>query len=127
KKKRIMRVLSKYRFTWYMYSFIPNGLIRMSKKLGSYVKKAKKVLTKRSYINKFYYARLCKQKPLDEHAILFESFHGKALTDSPFAMMQQIAKDTSYKLYYTTTKAKKEEHTALLKEYGINATLVCLG
>lgn len=127
KKKRIMRVLSKYRFTWYMYSFIPNGLIRMSKKLGSYVKKAKKVLTKRSYINKFYYARLCKQKPLDEHAILFESFHGKALTDSPFAMMQQIAKDTSYKLYYTTTKAKKEEHATLLKEYGINATLVCLG
>ena len=49
------------------------------------------------------------------------------MTDSPFAMMQQIAKDTSYKLYYTTTKAKKEEHATLLKEYGINAILVCLG
>lgn len=127
KKKKITGILSKYKFVWYLYILIPNKVIELFKRIGKYVRIIKKVFTKKSYINKFYYASLCKKKPIKENQVLFESFHGTTLGDSPFAMMEELLKEGGYKIYYTTSKKKKDAHEKLLKKYNYNVELVTLG
>lgn len=127
RKKRFIKTFSKYKLTWQCYILIPNPILIMGKKIGRYVKKFKKVLTKRSYFNKYYYVKTCRNKPLIEHQVLFESFHGSSLNDSPFAMMQELAKEGTYQIYYTSKKALHQEHQKLLDQYHLNVKLVDLG
>lgn len=72
---------------------------------GKTMRKALTVFSKRSYLNKYYYVRTCKKKPLCDKQVLFESFHGTNLNDSPFAMMRELAKDPAFTIYYTSKKS----------------------
>lgn len=125
--KKIIKLLSKYKFVWEMYILIPNAILHLGKKMSKLVAKIKKLFTKKAYFNKYYYATCCRKKEIIEKQVLFESFHGTALNDSPFAMMQQLAKDTSFKLYYTTKKEGREEHQRLLDQYHLDVELVTIG
>ena len=43
-----------------------------------------------------------KHEPVKKDVVLFESFHGKDISDSPLAMMQELLKEGKYKIYFTT-------------------------
>lgn len=127
KNKRLVSFLSKHKITWEFYILIPNPILNFGKKIGKYVKKVKNVITKKSYFNKYYYVTCCRKKPVIKNQVLFESFHGTTLNDSPFAMMRELAKDGNYKMFYTSRKELMPEHQKMLNEYGLNTELVHLG
>ena len=54
--------------------------------------KIKNILNKRHY-TKYLYAYYSKNHAIDENAVLFESFHGKTVSDSPFYMMKDIVEN----------------------------------
>lgn len=127
-KKKWMRFFSKYKITWYMYSLMPNTLVRFGDRIGKFVKKALWAFTKRSYLNKYRYVRKCRTKKVVENQVLFESFHGTNLNDSPFAMMCELAKDGDFKIYYTSKTELLKKHRKMLDAYGLKqVTLVPLG
>lgn len=127
-KKKWMRFFSKYRITWYVFSLMPNPLIRLGNRLGKLGKKMLWAFTKRSYLNKYRYVRKCRTKKVVDNQVLFESFHGTNLNDSPFAMMRELAKEKRYKIYYTSKVNLLEEHRKILHAYGLDdVTLVPLG
>ncbi len=73
---------------------------------------------------KFIYAKHWK-KPLVANAILFESFHGKNVSDSPLHMLQELmrqgrAKD--FTIYYATDG--NPQHRQLVKSLGLPVQLV---
>ena len=54
---------------------------------------------------KFIYAGYYKSMPVDKHAVLFESFHGKEISDTPLAMAKAFLdkpEHKDYKLYFST-------------------------
>ena len=127
-KKRLMGALAKHEFTWYLYSMMPNSVLRLLGKAAKTMRKALTVFSKRSYLNKYYYVRTCKKKPLCDKQVLFESFHGTNLNDSPFAMMRELAKDPTFTIYYTSKKELMGEHRKILDAYGLNRVqLIPLG
>lgn len=127
-KKKFTKIVSKYKITWYAYSLIPNGILHFCKKIGKVFKKALWAFTKRSYINKYYYVKKWRKSKLVENQVLFESFHGTSLNDSPFAMMKELAKDKNFNIYYTSKKNLLSEHQKILDSYNLtNVKLVALG
>lgn len=73
---------------------------------------------------KFLFAKYAEQ-PLDDTAILFESFHGKNISDSPLHMLQELmrqGKAGDYKIYYATNDA--ESHQAVVDALKLPVTLV---
>lgn len=127
RNKKLVKFFSKHKSIWELYIIIPNPILLFGKRIGKFMNKFKNVLTKKSYFNKYYYVRCCEKKPLIEKQVLFESFHGTSLNDSPFAMMRELAKEGTFKIYYTTKKELKREHQNILDEYQIDAKLVTLG
>lgn len=127
-KKKLLGAMAKHEATWYLYSIMPNGLIHFFAKIARFLRKAIQVFSKRSYFNKYYYVRTCKKRPLCEKQVLFESFHGTNLNDSPFAMMRELAKDPAFTVYYTSKKDLMHEHQKILDAYGLNhVQLIPLG
>lgn len=127
KNKKLIQLLSKHKYIWELYILVPNPVLNFGKKIGKYIKKFKVVLTKKSYFNKYYYVNCCRKKPIINNQVLFESFHGTTLNDSPFAMMRELAKEKKYKIYYTSKKELRNEHQKLLDEYQLDVELVNLG
>ena len=100
------------------------------------------VLLRKSQFDRarLYYPRYCKKLPIDEKAILFESFHGDGITGSSFYLLMEACRSSQYSGYvkyvaYKTSAKKKVE--ALLQNYGLcnystnnrwegGITLVCL-
>lgn len=127
-KKALLGKLAKHKCTWYLYSILPNALIKISGKLGKIGKKALWAFTKRSYLNKYRYVRKSRKGKIIENQVLFESFHGTNLNDSPFAMMKELAKDSQFRIFYTSRKELMAEHQKILDAYGLkNVKLVPLG
>jgi len=65
--------------------------------------------------------------PVRENTILFESFHGKNISDSPLYMMRAFLADPrskGFKVYCSTNKADYEEHRALVQALGLDVSLV---
>lgn len=86
--------------------------------------KIKKTYFDQSARIKFVYARYWK-KPLDERAILFESFHGKNVSDSPLHMLQELMRQGragEFTIYYATDG--NPQHEKLVKSLGLPVTLV---
>lgn len=70
---------------------------------------------------KYIYAKYFNSAPVDKQIILFESFHGKEISDSPLAMAKALlskpeAKD--YKLYFSTNNIEKAKGT--IEKLGLN-------
>ena len=127
-KKKMLGALAKHKWVWYLYSLMPNSFAIAGKKIGKIGKKAVWAFTKRSYLNKYRYARKSRRSPIVKNQVLFESFHGTNLNDSPFAMMKELAKDDRFKIYYTSKKELMPEHQKILDTYGLDhVTLVPLG
>ena len=86
---------------------------KMKKKLKQLLKKQPKL--------KFIYAYYYKYKKINEKQILFESFHGKDISDSSFAILMEFLKRKDakkYKIYFATNK--REVHEEFLKSMNLS-------
>ena len=64
---------------------------------------------------KFMYGWYYKHLPIQEKQILFESFHGKDLSDSPFYILTEFLKmegSDQYKIYFATNNYAEHKKTA---------------
>ena len=74
---------------------------------------------------RFIYAGYYTSLPVDRHVILFESFHGKEISDSPLAMARALfdmPQAGDYKVYFSTANAEKDQKT--VDALGLDITLV---
>lgn len=128
-KKKIHGFFAKSQMAWYIYSLIPNSIILKFMAIMKLQKKVIKILPGHAgYLNKYRYVRMWKRKPIKENQVLFESFHGTTLSDSPFAMLKELAKNPKYNIYYTSRKELIEEHQKILDSNGLDKVrLVPLG
>ena len=85
------------------------------------IKKKLKKLRKKQPKLKFIYAWYYKNSKVNEKQILFESFHGKDISDSSFAILKEFLKrpdSDDYKIYFATTQ--KEAHSNKLRKMGLS-------
>lgn len=76
---------------------------------------------------KFVYGWYYKHSRIDEHIILFESFHGSTVSDSPYYILKELLsrEDASkFKIYYSSNKADHKTHKKFLEANHIPAKLV---
>lgn len=76
---------------------------------------------------KFVYGWYYKHCNVDETIILFESFHGSTVSDSPFYILKELLKTedaSKFKIYYSTNPNDYNTHKRFLETNHINAELV---
>lgn len=125
KKHKRKCYVSKY--YWILNVLVPNSLYKLLQRTVSIMGKIKNILNKRHY-TKYLYAYYSKNHAIDENAVLFESFHGKTISDSPFYMMKDLVenrKDKNLKIYFTSNSVST--HKEMLKAYGYDIEVVPLG
>ena len=89
----------------------------IAKKIGDYRGKATRM--------KYKYAGYCKKYPVSSGLVLFESFHGKDVSDSPLYLLKSLLKmedSERYEIYFATSNEAK--HRAKLDALGIHIKLV---
>ena len=74
---------------------------------------------------RFIYGKFYTSRPVDSRAVLFESFHGKEVSDSPLAMARALLSmpcRDEYKIYFSTTDADRDQ--PLIDALGLDIELV---
>ncbi|MBR7087803.1 MAG: CDP-glycerol glycerophosphotransferase family protein, partial [Mogibacterium sp.] len=74
---------------------------------------------------RFIYAGYYTKEPVDKSIILFESFHGKEVSDSPLAMARalfEMPESGNYKVYYSTNNVDRDRKT--IEALGLDIKLV---
>lgn len=97
---------------------------KMRKKLSKALGLARKTLKKAPKM-KFMYGWYYKHSPVQEKQILFESFHGKDLSDSPFYILTEFLKMENadqYQIYFATNNYAEHKKTA--EAMGLSVKLV---
>lgn len=115
----------KSKIYWYCYILTPNFIHKITRKLSSLIRKIKNVFSKTNLV-KYTYAYFSKHKKVNNNMILFESFHGSTLSDSPFYMMKDLLNNNNkFQIYFTTNDYKK--HKQMIDYYNYDINLVELG
>ena len=76
---------------------------------------------------KFYFGWHYTHTPVNEHQMLFESFHGKNISDSPLYVLKELmarGEADKYTIYFATNAKSKAEHEKLVKSLGLPVRLV---
>lgn len=76
---------------------------------------------------KFYFGWHYKHSKVDERQMLFESFHGKTISDSPLYLLKELmarGEAGNYTIYFATNAKSKAAHARLVKSLGLPVTLV---
>ncbi|MDO4556883.1 MAG: CDP-glycerol glycerophosphotransferase family protein, partial [Lachnospiraceae bacterium] len=84
-------------------------LFEIKRKAVRLYKKIRRMMLKAPRL-KFVYAWYYKHSKIQEKQILFESFHGKGISDSPLYMLYELLKyedADQYKIYFATNDLKK--------------------
>lgn len=123
-KSKIKKKLYKSRKYWALNTVIPSSFSKKIKKCYKFSKSFKKKFLNMDLHKKFIYAYYYKHRKVKENIVLFESFHGTTISDSPYYLMKEIIKDKKFKVYFTTNKYKI--HKEYLKENNIPVKLVKL-
>lgn len=118
KDRNIKRWFYKRSLYWYFIALLPLRVITFGKKVDNHLYNKKKIY-------KYFYTWVMKHCSVKKNAVLFESFHGKDISDSPLAMLQELLKEKSgYKIYITTNDYV--EHRKFIKENKMDVHLVKL-
>lgn len=78
---------------------------------------------------RYHYGWHFKHSAVRENAILFESFHGKTMSDSPLHMLLAFLDDPrseGFDIYYATSIKNLKAHRALAESLGINVEFVAV-
>ena len=87
-------------------------------------RKARRAIKKSTW-QKFVYAWCWKHCSISKKTILFESFHGKTISDSPLRVLLELKKTgeiSHYKVYFATNGSNN--HTQLIQDMGLKIKLV---
>lgn len=122
-KNRRIKHMVPYKAFWYLYMFVPKSALTCLKAVKKTVSKCKRLVSKRSYITRYTYHAYCKKYPVIKGQALIESFQGKTVSDSPFYIALQLQKKVN-KIYIATTEKNRLEHEKLLKEHGLETTIL---
>ena len=76
-----------------------NYVVRIKNILKLLVKFPYSFLTSIAYRRKVRYTRFYKHKRIKSNIILYETFHGKSMTDSPYAIFKYLLKSDEYRQY----------------------------
>ncbi|MDY5975834.1 MAG: CDP-glycerol glycerophosphotransferase family protein, partial [Anaerovoracaceae bacterium] len=74
---------------------------------------------------KYLYAGFCKRLPVKKNLVLFESFHGRDISDSPLYIARallEISDINEYEMYFATADMKK--HKQQIAELELDVKLV---
>lgn len=82
----------------FAYIYLPNPLQRIYFSIKSVVNKQIKQLTKLRQ-GRYRYARYRKQYPVDDSQVLFMSYFGGNITDSPYYMMKELSQHGKMRIY----------------------------
>lgn len=121
--KKFMK-LFKYIGFWKLYAHLPRKSIMIGSKLIKSIKSFKRIWGKKNYITRYYYAKVCNKQEIIKKQVLFESFQGTTMSDSPYYMMLELTKDKDYKLYFSVEKNIYEECLKRIKELQLNVSLI---
>lgn len=91
------------------------------KNYKAFKRNIKKFLKSRAFRAKFKYVKYSETLPINERAILFESYTATSFSGSCFYIYEEILKDSSlkdYKKYITVKKNKREQVKNLLESHG---------
>ena len=78
---------------------------------------------------KFFYGSYYKKYDVIENRILFESFHGSTISDSPFYILKELlSRDDAknYEIYYSTNPADYDTHKKFIEANNIPVKLVSI-
>lgn len=98
----------------------------MGKKISK-IKKQIRIMVQKSTKLRFAYAWYYKHKKVKPNIILFESFHGSTISDSPFYILKELLaseEKNKFTIYYSTLDAAHDKHNKLFQEMNIPAKLV---
>ena len=122
--KPVKQFFMKKKIYWFASILVPNTIHKICAKIKRTMKKARKIFSRNNRV-KYSYAYHYKHSEIIENTVLFESFHGTTISDSPFYMMGELAKTHPEMKIYVTTQ-NYDTHKELLDKYQINASLVKL-
>lgn len=78
---------------------------------------------------KFFYGSYYKHCDVIENRILFESFHGTTISDSPFYILKELLSRpgaSNYEIYYSSNTDDYETHKKFIEANNIPVKLVCI-
>ena len=78
---------------------------------------------------KFFYGRYYKKCEVVENRILFESFHGSTISDSPFYILKELLSRPDadkYEIYYSTNTDDYDTHKKFIEANNIPVKLVAI-
>lgn len=104
KPKRIRTNIKKIKF----YVFLPNILKQIPDKIRKNNQKLKNIYRKFK-MNKTYYAYCRKRHKVQEKQVLFMSYFGGNITDSPYYMMKELAKDNKFEIFVASRQPKSDK------------------
>lgn len=114
------RWLYKRSLYWYIIALMPLLVIKLGMKID-------RNLYNKANVYRYCYIFTRQHSKIDKKMVLFESFHGKKISDSPLAMLQELLKENKkYKIYYTVNKANYKEQKRFIKSNHMDIHLVKL-
>lgn len=85
-------------------------------KLRKIIQVIREILAKAPML-KYVFAWHYKHSRVKQHQVLFESFHGKNISDSPLAVLLELLKmdkKRKYKIYFATNNIKRDKKSFLI-------------
>lgn len=117
--RNIKRWFYKRSWYWYFVALMPLNWIKFGKKVDKNFYNKKKLY-------KYYYTYCRNHFSVNKKVVLFESFHGKNISDSPLAMMQELLNENKNYKIYVTTNGNYKEHKQFIEKNNMKVTLVNL-
>lgn len=111
-KNKVKQKMYKNKKYWELISCLSSKTIKKMIKTTKEIKKMKSIIKKvknKNINNKFIYAVCRKYGKIRKNTVLFESFHGTTISDSPYYIMKELVKDKKFKIYFTTNNYKKHK------------------
>ena len=126
------RLLTNF-YYWYLIILCPNKLLlffyrlfqvwpqQIIKQRKRFRQNFKLALQFKSHLRSIY-VHYYKHRRVKPNTVLFESFHGRNISDSPFYLMRELAKYKQFDIYFTT--GSREAHAKFLRDNGFKIKLV---
>lgn len=123
RNKKFMK-LFKYVSFWKAYKYMPRHLVPVGSKILKSMQKLKYIWKKKSYITRYYYTKVCKKHEIIKKQVLFESYQGATMSDSPYYMMLELAKDKDYKIYFSVDKYIYKECLRRIEKLNLDICII---
>ena len=107
--------LYKRRWYWLFIAIIPFSWVKKISEYDDYHFVRSNALLKRYYVGQLDKTKVSKNK------VLIESFHGKDISDSPYAIMMELLKRKKYKIYVASDELCKQKNKEFIKKNKLKA------